>query len=235
MALAVGALSPADRRRLLELVEYTTARLEAKLSPLATDFDEGDPVAQLRASLAPYIPCFTAARELERGSWQSADLAVRVASSCAEAKPGADERCIPLWDTTGSPRDADPRARFLAWSASHAVVLDLVTRERAEAHARALRTRATNPTSTIALVLLDDELALQPTPDRAELQAAAHRLGRAMATTGQRDTKDLEAFARAAGGGRVAPWLTVSRSQIVIVPRLSALGRTDELRREVAP
>ena len=235
MALAASSLSPSDRRRMLEMIDYTTARLEAKLSPFGTDFDEGDPVAQLRESLAPYLPSFTAARELERGAWQSADLAVRVAATCGDAHPAADERCISLWDATDSPHDPGPRARFLAWAASHALVIELGTRERAEAHARALRTRATLATSTLALVLLDDDLALLPTPDRADLQAAAHRLGRAMAANGVRDTKDLEGFARAAGGGRVAPWLSVSRTQLVVIPRLSALGRRDELRRETAP
>ena len=235
MALAVSALATEERQRLLELLDYTTARLEAKLSPLATDFDDGDPVAQLRASLAPYLPAFTAARELERGTWQSADLAVRVAASCADAKPASGERCITLWDPEKSTGDGARRARFFAWSAAQAVVLDLSTRERAEAHARALRTRATRPSSTVALVLLDDNLALQPSPDRAALQAAAYRLGRAMAANGVDDTKDLEAFARAVRGERVAPWLRLSPTQVLVVPRLSALGRRDELRREIAP
>ena len=235
MALAAASLSPADRLRILEMIDFATARLEARLSPLGTDFEEGDPVAQLRASLAPYQPAFTAARELERGAWQSADLAVRVGASCAAAKPAPDEHCVTLRGPSHAPRDLEARARFLAWAVSHALVIDLGTRERAEARAQALRTRATLATSTIALVLLDDDLALRPTPDRADLQASANRLGRAMAGNDIHDTKDLEAFARGVEGAGVAPWLTVSRTQILVVPRLSALGRVDELRRETAP
>ena len=56
-----------------------------------------------------------------------------------------------------------------------------------------------------------------------------------MAANGVDDTKDLEAFARAVRGERVAPWLRLSPTQVLVVPRLSALGRRDELRREIAP
>lgn len=225
MALAAASMSPADRHHVLELVDYATARLEARLSPLGTDFDSGDPVAQLQSSLAPYAPAFTASRALERGAAEADDLAVRVAASCGEAHVAPGERCISMGDAAS---DSDPqakRARFLAWAASHAKVVDLATRERAEACARALRARAALESSPIALVLLDDDLGLHASPERAELQIAAQRLGRAMAANGLHDTEGLEGFARIPREERVAPWLALSPSQLVVIPRLSALSR----------
>ena len=225
MALAAAAMSSADRRRVLELVDYTTARLEARLSPLGTDFDEGDPVAQLRASLAPFVPSFTASRELERGTWRSSELSVRAAASCADAQLGPGEQCLPLSEDPAGPPGVGAHARFLAWAASHAAIVELGTAERAQRCAAALRSGATQPSSAIALVLLDDDFALRPSPDRDALRAAASRLGRAMAANGIHDTKDLEAFAKAPIAERVAPWLVLSKSQVVVIPRLSALAQ----------
>ena len=225
MALAGASMSPAERRRVLELVEYATTRLEAKLSPLDTDFDDGDPLAQLSAALAPFMPSFTASRELERGAWQSDDLAVRVAASCKAASLAQGERCVALWPTDAAPRDDGARARFLAWAVSHAKVVDLGTRERAERCARVLRDRAPLESLPIALVLLDDDLSLHPTAERAALQVAARRLGEAMAASGVHDTRGLAGFTRAPRDERVAPWLVLSRTEVLVIPRLSALSR----------
>src|SRR4051812_8315605 len=70
---------------------------------------------------------------LERGTWSSDDLTVRIASSCQTAHLGPDERCISLRDAPGDPPPSPEakRARFLAWAASHAKVVDLGTPSRA--------------------------------------------------------------------------------------------------------
>ena len=227
LALAVASMAPSDRAHVHELIDFATARLEAELSPLVTDFDEGDPVVQLQRSLQPYLPLFTAARDLERGTWSSDELAVRIAKTCEAAHLSAHERCLPLRDAPGAPPPSPEakRARFLAWAASHAKIVDLGTPARAAACTTTLRGKATEALSPIALVLLADDLALRPSNAPAELQAAALRLGRAIVASGREAPEDLEAFARVAKQEQVAPWLVLSDTQVLVVPRLSALGR----------
>lgn len=125
--------------------------------------------------------------------------------------------------TADAPRRSSPPP--VAWAASHAAFVELGTAERASRCAHALRAHATEPTSAIALVLLDDDFTLVPGPEGVELRAAANRLGQAMAASGIHDTKDLEAFARTPAPERVAPWLVISKSQVVVIPRLSALAQ----------
>jgi hypothetical protein len=235
MALAVASLSPDERRRVLELMEYTTARLEARLSPLGSDFadDEGEPIDQFRRAMAAYVPSFTAARELERGRWESRDLAVRVEATCTGAKLALGETCISLWDTEDGPKEIGHRARFLAWAASRAAVLDLGTPDRAAACASALREHAGAASSVIALVLTADDLALRAVPERPSLQEAARRLGRAMAASDVEDKLHLEAFANAVTEGPGVRWLTLSPTAIAVVPRLSAIARPDALASEI--
>ena len=232
-ALAVASSSPSDRAAILELMDYTTARLEARLSPLGTDFGdgEGEPVEQFRRAMAAQMPSFTAARELERGAWHAQDLAVRVASTCEGAEK--DETCLSLWSSDDGPTELGRRARFLAWAASRAALVDLGTPESAEACARRLRERTRLDASTIALVLTLDDLALRPVPDRALLETAAHKLGRAMAANDIREASHLESFARATPTGRVAPWLVVPPTAVVVVPRLSAIARPEDLTQEI--
>jgi len=227
MTLAAAAMAPADRQHVLELIDFATARLEAQLSPFGTDFDEGDPVEQLRKSLQPYLALFTAARELDRTAWTSDDLAVRIAMSCADAHVAADETCAPLRDPPGAPPPSPEvkRARFLAWAMASAKILELGTRARAEHCAPALRARSTEALSPIALVLLPDDLALRPAGEPSDLQAAAGRLGRAIVVSGRQPPKDLEAFARVPREEQVAPWLGIKEGQVLVIPRLSALGR----------
>ena len=235
MALVVASTSSASREKILDVMRYATARLEARLSPLATDLgeDDADPMQEFRHSMAPFMPSFTAARELERGTWRSADLAVRVAPACAEANVAPDEVCFSLWDTTDGPPDVGSKARFLAWAASRTAVVDLGTRERAMACAFALRERVGDERSTVALVLTRDDLLLRPLPHRQELKEAARNLGRAMAANDVEDTQHLEAFARAAPEGRVAAWLDVPAGGLVVVPRLSAIADAAGLAREI--
>jgi hypothetical protein len=227
MTLAAASMAPADRQHVLELIDFATARLEAQLSPLGTDFDDGDPVEQLRKSLQPYLAIFTAARELDRTAWANDDLEVRIATSCATAHVGAGEVCAPLRDPAGAPPPPSivKRARFLAWAMASARILDVGSKARAQQCAQTLRVRSTEALSPIALVLLADDLALRPASEPSELQAAATRLGRAIVVSGRQPPKDLEAFARVPRPEPVAPWLGIGEGQVLVIPRLSALGR----------
>jgi hypothetical protein len=237
MALAGASMSPADRHRILETLDFVRTRIEARLSPLGNDLEDGDPLDELRSVLKPYLPTLTAARELERGSWQSADLAVRIAPSCAAAAVAAGESCISLWDTQDGPPALGRRARFLAWAAARAVVVDLGNRARAEECASALRLRTRLASSTLALVLLADDLAMRPTPDRAEIQEAARRLSLALASgSSSRDPtekEELAALADARVAMRGSSWLTVPTTAVVVVPRLSAIADVAGLTKEI--
>lgn len=233
MALAGASLTPSDRAHVLEQIDYARTRLEARLSPLGTDFEDTDPIEDLRRSLEPYMPTLTAARELERGAWASKDIAVRVAANCQMAKLAPAEICMSLWDTKDGPRDLGRRARLLAWSASRAVAFDLGTRERALQCARSIREGMKRPTSTVALVLTQDDLALRPDPDRDALQASTRRLGAAMAAAGREGTKTVEALGNATLDERVAAWIDVPPSSLFVVPRLSAITDSEGLRKEI--
>ncbi len=237
MALAGASMSPGDRHRILETMDFVRTRIEARLSPLGNDLEDGDPLDELRSSLEPYLPTLNAARELERGSWRSADLAVRIAPSCAAAAPAAGETCIALWDTRDGPPVLGRRARFLAWAAARAVVVELGSRARAEECATALRARTRLASSTLALVLLDDDLAMRPTPDRAEIQEAARRLALALASHpgagASAERHELAALAEARVAPRASAWLTVPPTALVVVPRLSAMADVVGLTKEI--
>jgi hypothetical protein len=230
MALAVASIDPAERTRILDQMRYTTARLETRLSPLGTDFgdDDGDPVEAFRSAMAAHMASFTAARAFERGAWSAAGVSARVARSCADAEIAPGETCVPLWGDEGASPLHVRRARFLAWAASQAAIVDLGTPAAADACARALRIRLADPSSTVALVLTEADLALRPLPEQEELREAARRLGIAMAANHIEDHQHLDAFARAAPKGRVAPWLDLTPTSVLVVPRLSALARTQE-------
>jgi hypothetical protein len=223
-ALAVGSLTPAERKRLLEAIEYAAARLEGRLLPGADDLGEGDPVTELQTSTKKYLPALSAARSLARNKASAKDLSVRVVPSCDDPSIEKDEKCAALWasDAEGS------RARFLAWAASNAAVLEV---EHPAECVTALREHAIDDTSPIALVLASDDLGLAMIPERDALKAAAHRLGRALGASERKDDgRQLEALGRAAPApARALPWLDATPKTVMIVPRLSALTRLGEL------
>ncbi len=235
MSLALASAPPAERRRLLERMRYATARLEARLSPLGDDLgdDEGDAEDQFRREAARYAPALIAARAIAAESAGRRDLDVRLVARCEGSKLAPEETCFALWDAPGSGPPLAEQARFLVWAASRAAVFELPARDAAEACARVLREKVLDDGSVIALVLTAEDLALRQAPDREELIDAARQLGRAMAANGLRDAHDLDTFAHVTPPGQVAPWLTLSSSSVLVVPRLSALVRVAEIAREV--
>jgi hypothetical protein len=230
MSLALASIDPAERRRILDDMSYTAARLEARLSPLVVDLgdEDVDPVDEFRHAMESHMPSFTAARSFERGAWSIPGTETRVAASCAEVREG--ETCVPLWSSAPRPLD---RARFASWAISNAAVVDLGTPAAVEAAARALRPRTSARDSVVSLVITEADLALEEVPERPALKDAAHRLGRAMAANEIEDDQHLEAFARAKPVGRASPWLRLSKTELVVVPRLSALTHLHELVLEV--
>jgi hypothetical protein len=229
LALAVASLSPEERRRLLDAMEYAATRIEGRLLPGADDLGEGDPVAELQKSTQKYQPALAAARSLARGKASARDLSARIVPSCDDRSIADDEKCVALW---GEDRDGS-RARFLLWAAANAAVFET---ETARECASALRTRAFDDGSPVALVLGADDLALAPIPERDALKGAAHRLGRALTVTNRKeDGRQLESLGRAPPApGRALPWLDVTPKTVVVVPRLSALTRLGELDAAIA-
>jgi hypothetical protein len=225
--LALSSMSAGERARVLDVMSYATARLEARLAPWGEDLadDQGDAVAELKREMAVYMPSLTAARELDRGSWRSPDLEVRVAVSCAEAAP--EDRCVPAWPLPldAGMGDGASRARFLAWAVTSPALVEFRDASALETSARQLRERTSLRASTLALVLTERDLALQPVAERAALQEAALRLGRAMAANGGRESTHLESLGRASPSGRVAPWLHLSPTELLVLPRLSAIAQ----------
>ena len=234
MSLAVASLSSSERGEVLAAMRYATARLESRLSPLGEDLGEGDPIAELQEALSRYLPVLDSARAFEAGRWKSEDLDVAVAESCPRPR-STFETCVSLWDSTqdrGAP-SLTGRARFFAWSVSHATVVELPSRQRVSDCAEALRDRRRRDGSIIALVLTNEDLALREVPERGELQSAARRLGAVMAASHRHDPQRLEALGRATPTGRVAPWLSLSENAVLVVPRLSKLAHIAELPREI--
>jgi hypothetical protein len=206
-------------------MRYASARLEARLSPLGTDFGDTDPIGELRQATVAYAPSFTAAVAFDRGAWRASGLAVRAVASCDDARLAADEVCLPLAGEVGGSSDVAGRARFAAWPLTRAAFVLLDTRHSAEELARALRERVSRDEATVALVLMDDDLAFRSGPERAELQSAAVRLGGLMEANRVHDAHYLDALARPPPAPRVAPTLTLSPVTVAVIPRLSALGR----------
>lgn len=231
-ALTLSSLPARERTAIVEQVTYASARLEAQLSPLGDDLGDDDALDELHRGLAPYMPSLAGARAFDAGTWGSPSLSVRVAASCESAHAAPDETCVPLWGDDGSSEIAG-RARFLAWSAAHAAVVDfedVATRERC---AEALRSRVTRAGSPLALVLAAEDLAVAPNEERQALEKATLRLGAVMAAGNVSGAEQLDTFARPVPAGRAAPWLTLTPTQLVIVPRLSALTRLGAVREEI--
>lgn len=243
MSLAVASLSRPERAEVLAAMTYAAARLESSLTPFGEDLGDGDPIEELEQTIALYAPVLNGARAFEAGRWRSADLDVRVASACPPALPPG-EACVSVWSERGAqpgtqhtfdgaPAALGARARFLAWSVSHARILGLRSEQEARDCAEALRERRRRDSSAMSLVLTKDDLELRPVPERDDLQRAARRLGAAIAASERRNPERLEALGRAAPAGHVTPWLDLDASMVLVVPRLSALARLGDLSREV--
>lgn len=232
MSLAIASLSPAEREEVAGAMSYAAARLEARVLPLGEDLGEGDPLEELRQSLARYSSVLDTARSFELGHWRAEDLDVRVLGDCPTAL-SSDQTCIPLWASADDPSALDGRARFFAWPVSRAAVVELASSAAAHACAAAILEQGRRDATSIALVLTSEDLALRPVPERAELEGAARRLGVAMAMNRRENRERLEALGRAAPVGRTAPWLDMNPSTVLVVPRLSALVRLADLVNEV--
>jgi hypothetical protein len=239
MSLAIASMSLDEEKRIIELVDDATARLEARLLPLGSDLGSGDPLEELRQSLGVYGPRMTAARSFVSPSFRASDVTVRPAKSCANASPDLGEECLCAWEEDHA-RDAQAeRARFLAWPIAYAAVLQLQDASSAEEFAKRLRRRSGDGRSNIALVLLPNDLALAPLPKTSRLGDAARRLSRALAANHLPAEPQLKTLVPAALSGPALPWLELPPTDVLVVPRLSALASlhsfVDEIENAAGP
>jgi len=237
MSLVVASLSPEERARTVEIMSYAAARLEARASSLVVDLgDDIDPMAELQMALGPYLPSITAARTLDRGVFKGAGFVATPAASCPPKLLPSGDTCLPTWRPP-APIAEDhafaERVRFAAWPIAYATIADLGTRAMRDTVARSLRGATSTSTALHALVLTVNDLELTTLPEQPALVAAARRLGRAMEANDLHESSQLDGLARAAPPGRVAPWLTLSPSELLVVPRLSTVARAGELRERI--
>jgi hypothetical protein len=242
--LALATLPPGKRRQLAQEIEEMAASLEARANPLVVDVVEADPDSVLRR-LSPWLlPVANAAQALMAGHWRSTDgaLCVDVISGNEAVQRASEGHLVDPWDDTA--RDAGParRARFLAWPVAHArriALADAAVTQRAVAR---LRSRVVVRDSTLAVVVdasLQRGFGAFDEADR--LRNACGRCTKALRRARVREGGRLRAAVALLRGASQDPsdrppvgWLPLEQTQVLVVPRLSALARRDAFEAEIA-
>lgn len=237
MSVVITSLTDRGRRALAERLDYAAARLEAQLSPLDIDFGDGDPIEELEDELRPYASSLIAARNLVRTSWRSGEFVLRWVTRCEDAQLDEGERCAPVWTTEDAP-SIDPqlsRARFAAWTWGNAWHLRLPSADASARLATELRAHLGGPTSTIALVLLASDLDFRPRAERNIVTVAARRLGIAMAAHRRRESTSFDALGREPAASSPPVTTDFPDTDVLVIPRLSAVAKPQALRDELEP
>lgn len=152
---------------------------------------------------------------------------------CDPSLGAAGVECIPLWSPPTADRDVQ-RERFFEWPLAAAIVLGFAGDREARHATEALRDRAREEGSRIAIVLEDADLAGRSSPAMAGVRDAANR-ARAIAERDPRvDTRALDILAREPpSGARLIPWLRLDAEEVMVVPKLGSLADVDGFAREV--
>jgi hypothetical protein len=219
LMLAAQLMAPDERQRLDAALRELGERLELRANPLADDFADDAPDAQLQSLLPAALPKLTAAAALLAPSWRApaGDFVVRVVTTCPPAA-----RCV---DPGARGGDGDTRrARFLAWPLAGWALLDLDDVGAAERAAARLRQAAAARDSRLALVIGG---ASPVAADLTALRAHAAQVARRLQQAGH-DTRLIDASEPA-----LPSWLTIAPTQILIVPRLGSIAALGEVAREV--
>ena len=216
VALALGVMRPAARAALRERLTATADDELKRANPLIVDLEGTQTTSrtELAASLRSAVPSVTAALNLLGSPWRAPGIRVELGDACAPAA----KQCVPLFDA-GLARDA----AFASWAWSNAMVIH-------SSDPDALRARAEQPGSTIALVISASSGRLDP----GELAALKHQAERALPHLEEKSAARhwLEAL-RDAPAGWAQP-LPLGDGEVLVVPRLSALAKLDEFRDEVS-
>jgi hypothetical protein len=233
-ALALGSLSPPALGALAGALEELTKRLEIKANPLVEDLDDDPPGAELSALARTAGPSVTASDAVATHRHASGDrrLVVGIAAQCPTT-PERGVSCVPLWPAVGADDDG-ARARFFAWSLASAGVLSVRDAAASERAVSVLRARSLGSDSAIALVLTEADLAGgRDGADQNRVRARAARALELARSDPTADTRLLARLAEQAPSGRVVPWLQLDADEVLVVPRLGALGHIAALAREI--
>ena len=228
--LALAALPLAECVELCQTLRALVEALEASSTPGLVDLTSEEVTSELRRDRAWLLPVLNGAQELLAKSWLGAGLEVRVATE--PANPG--ERVVAAWSSDVVDPLAE-RARFAAWPVSRAIRLGTGGSGGRDRVAAKLRGSVPSSWSPIALVVDADLCARRSEPgelgDLVRLCRARRRLLSAAAAK-----EPLAASLASLGtepGGPLLPWLSLAGGDLLIVPRLGALARPEELIRAV--
>jgi hypothetical protein len=231
--LALAALPTQQRLALIEDAENAVVMFEARANPLLNDFVGEDPDAILRQLSSIWLPLFTAAEALTRGVW-------RIAGSTEVVRAVQTNPADAIWSGAAWGRsNVSPlagSASFAAWPITRAVLLSVAHPHQIAPLVDAVRTGIAEPDSRLALVLtreLQRNRAL--CPEHAALVTLALRT-LALAKRANLEPRlrhVLNGISAPRSGAHITPWLELSNTELLIVPRLGALGAISSFVKQV--
>jgi hypothetical protein len=236
-ALALGALTPAELRRLESALEELADRLEGELAPVPLRLEEGKPWDAVLAEVTGLLPTLNASTQLGRRHARAADgsFGSTVVDQCPRS---ASLACSAVWVEPGGDHAAD-RARFFHWPLSQGAVLDFRDADTARRALGALREAASRPDTRLGLVVTERDLAgeggAEVVPVRRQARRALEalrRLGRHRNEADPRRLRQLEEklllpLATDPAPGRRLPWLRLAPADVLVVPKMGGLVSRD--------
>jgi hypothetical protein len=223
--LALATLDATRRAALLDDLEAALSSAEARANPLLVDLMDDDPGAVLRRNGPWLLPLCSAANALLAGRYEAPDgFAVEVLPVHAPVERGD----LPAWGPL--PHDERARrARFLAWPASRCLLVEARTREVREAIESDLRQAAAEASSALALVITRTHCRGQSDDPRL-----AHVLSRlARASRAAPDANSPLVLTMPAGTDGLLPWVSLSDTDLLVVPKLGGLSPSARFASEV--
>lgn len=210
--------------------EDLQTRLESAGHPLSLDLEEESLERQLRRSLGRHLPRITAARWLAASPWTTADgqLVVRLALDCVSMK--RHETCLKLAD--GRQDSLARRARFAAWPVAGAAWIQ-VADEPLRHVVELLRIGADDPRSTIAMVLTGTDLRFGRDARERLFHNRLERLESLLRRRSPEHARMVAAWCREPPSGATFQGLSLGEAQVLVVPRMGALARLRDFRREI--
>ncbi len=222
-SVALGALSPEPRARLLEALTQATDAEVKRAHPLVVDLvEDGTPErARLRELLRADVPAVTAANNLLGAPWHAPGLQVELGTECAPHAARCFEVPSPAREDT-----LERRGAFAAWALAHAALVRSPTKD---ALVEALRAEQQQPGSALALVLSARSGSVAAGQrDAFERQA---RRGIPLLPEDAPERRWLEALAHAPAGWSLP--VPLEADEVLVIPRLASLARLHEFAAEI--
>ncbi len=234
-ALALGSLSPLALRGLEFKLSELVRRLEIRMNPLADDLDDTAPEADLVDLARLAAPGLTACDGVASSRHASGDrkLVASVVRTCpASLEPGVT--CVPLWHAASAADGSNHRrARFFAWSLASAGVLAVGGAAARDDVVEALSARSLRTDSTVAVALTEETLVGRDGAAFEHIRALARRALEILRASPAIDTRLLQLIAQGPPPGRLVPWVRLEDDEVLVVPRLDAVGDVSRLTNEV--